>query len=103
MPITSDATTKKPRDTWKHTEIPALIREYEQHGLPAARKLYPDRDVDAKLQTLNLLDITKDERFQIESFIATIGTMSHPTIAVRYLKSALAAAMKFDGENPLVR
>jgi len=85
---------KKPRDTWKHSEIPSLIKEYEQHGLPAARKMFPDRDVEGKLESLGLLDISKDERFQIDSFVKTIFHMSHPGIAARYLKSVLAAAMK---------
>lgn len=88
------AAAKKPRDAWKHSEIPSLIKEYEQHGLPAARKMFPDRDVEGKLESLGLLDISKDERFQIDSFVKTIFHMSHPGIAARQLKSVLAAAIK---------
>lgn len=94
MPTPPDGSTKKPRDTWKHSEIPSLIKEYEQHGLPAARKMFPDRDVEGKLESLGLLDISKDERFQIDAFVKTIFHMSHPGIAARHLKSALAEAMK---------
>lgn len=88
------AAAKKTRDTWKHSEIPSLIKEYEQHGLPAARKMFPDRDVEGKLESLGLIDISKDERFQIDSFVKTIFHMSHPGITARYLKSVLVAAMK---------
>jgi len=94
MPTPPDGSTKKTRDTWKHSEITSLIKEYEQHGLPAARKMFPDRDVEGKLESLGLLDISKDERFQIDAFVKTIFHMSHPGIAARYLKSVLVAAMK---------
>jgi hypothetical protein len=96
MPATE---TKAPRVTWKQGDVLTLADAYRAGGINGAQNAFPDTPraaIEAKLESLGLLELSETDDFAIEQLLIHVreGAAGHPALFVRHAIAALRKAVK---------